>query len=123
MPERAQSGESRLRIRVRVRITLTLTYPNPYPNPSPNPADHEQLKGGGVLATGGGQRQLRRVELLLGVGGHVPEGVDLLEAGNRLEVASEDDERGGVDRARGVPGERASGVRDEGVALDGVRLG
>ena len=52
----------------------------------------------------------------------VPEGADLLEASGGLEVASEDDERGGVDGARGVAGERAAGVRYEGVPLDGVML-
>eukprot|EP00964_Phaeocystis_antarctica_P016686 scaffold9181_cov40-Phaeocystis_antarctica.AAC.2 len=38
------------------------------------------------------------------------------------KVATEDDERGGVDGTRGVAGERAAGVRYERVALDGVVL-
>ena len=56
-------------------------------------AHHEQLERGRVLAAGYWQRELRWVELLLGIGGHVPECVDLLKAGSGLEVATEDDER------------------------------
>ena len=80
-------------------------------------ADDEELERRRVVAAGGGRRELRRVELLLGVGGDVPEGVGHLAAGGGLEVAAEDDERRRVDATRRVAAEGAAGVRDERVAL------
>ena len=56
-------------------------------------AHDEQLERGRVLAARCWQRKLRWVELLLGIGSHVPECVHLLEARSGLEVAAEDDER------------------------------